>query len=438
MRIAWLSPAAGNSGIVEFTRQVLPALARHAEPELWSHGPPERPPCGIPCVDYAGDPQALVRLAGYDAVVYNLGNHLRFHRAEYEVSARVPGIVVLHDRTLHHFFAGYYITYLRRPELYLERMAALYGERGREVGAAVLAQHGEGAWSRPEEVVEHAFIEDSLANAIGAVTHSAGHAAAVRRRWGGPVCDLPMPAYESQLRHRLAPSPPAAGDAITLMSVGHVDRNKHILTVVEALASAPELAARIRYLIIGQYDARSAYIRDLNRTIADASLARTVTLLGYTPDATLERYAANADVFVNLRSPNLESGSASLMEQLARGRPVVVYDSGAYGELPDETVVKVAVDDRAGLVSSLHELVGDAELRRRLGLAARRHAEAHRVDAYARSLAWFAAAATAGRARLRLADSVGTQLRTLGVAPDAAAVLAIADELSALLAPPGS
>ncbi len=435
MRIAWLSPAAGNSGIVEFSRQVLPALARHAEPELWSHGLPDRPPRGIPCVDYASDPRALDRLAGYDAVVYNLGNHLRFHRAEFEVSARVPGIVVLHDRTLHHFFAGYYITYLRRPELYLERMGALYGERGRQVGAAVVAQHGEGAWSRPDEVVEHAFIEDALANSIGAVTHSSGHAAAVRRRWAGPVCDLPMPAYESQLRP-LAGPPPTADGLTTLMSIGHVDRNKHILTVVETLASAPELTARVRYLVVGQYDARSAYIRDLNRTIADAGLARTVTLLGYTPDATLERYAAGADVFVNLRFPNLEGGSASLMEQLARARPVVVYDSGAYGELPDETVVKVAIDDRVGLVRSLHELVADAELRRRLGLAARRYAECHRTDAYAGALAGFAAAATAGRARLRLADSVGRQLRSLGVAPDDPAVRAIADELSALLAPP--
>ena len=397
---------------------------------------PDRPPHGIPFVDFASDPRALDRLAGYDAVIYNLGNHLRFHRAEYEVSARVPGIVVLHDRTLHHFFAGYYITYLRRPELYLERMATLYGDRGREVGAAVVAQHGERAWSRADEVVEHAFTEDALANAIGAVTHSAGHAAAVRRHWGGPVCDLPMPAYESQLRPRAAPSPLAADGAITLMSVGHVDSNKHILTVVEALASAPKLAACVRYLVVGQYDARSAYIRDLNRTIADASLARTITLLGYTPDATLERYLANADIFVNLRFPNLEGGSASLMEQLACGRPVVVYDSGVYGELPDETVVKVAVNDRPGLVSRIHELVADAELRRRLGLAARRYAEGHRMDAYARALAGFAAAATAGRAGLRLADSVGHQLRTLGVAPDDAAVWAIADELSDLLAPP--
>src|SRR6201999_4178565 len=65
MRLAWLSPAAGNSGIVEFSREVLPAVGRYAEPELWSHGPPDSTPPGIPVVDYASDPEALGRLASY-------------------------------------------------------------------------------------------------------------------------------------------------------------------------------------------------------------------------------------------------------------------------------------------------------------------------------------------------------------------------------------
>ncbi|MFZ1994345.1 MAG: glycosyltransferase family 4 protein, partial [Solirubrobacteraceae bacterium] len=402
MRIAWLSPAAGNSGIVEFSRQVLPAVGRYAEPELWSHGAPQGPPPGIPVVDYASDPEALGRLASYDAVVYHLGNHLAFHRAEYDASLRVPGVIVLHDRTLHHFFAGYYITYLRRPDLYLARMTALYGERGREVGDAVIAQHGEQAWRTPEEVLEHAFIEDALADALGAVTHSASHAAAVRTRWAGPVVDLPMPAYDAQLG--VVPVPPPerpTGAPLTMMSIGHVDRSKHVLTVVEALASAPQLAARVRYLVLGQYDPRSPYIRDLHRTIADAGLARRVTLLGYVPPATLRRHLASADVFVNLRFPNLESGSASLMEQLARGRPVVAYDSGVYGELPGGTVVAVPAGDPAALVAALDGLERDPALRARVGAAARAYAESRRVDGYARALVDFTTEANAWRAKRR-------------------------------------
>jgi glycosyltransferase involved in cell wall biosynthesis len=435
VRLAWLSPAAGNSGIVEFSRQVLPAVARYAEPELWSHGAPQKPPPDIPTVDYASDPEALGRLASYDAVVYHLGNHLAFHRAEYDTSLRVPGVVVLHDRTLHHFFAAYYITYLRRPDLYLARMTALYGARGGEVGVAVIAQHGEQAWRTPDEVLEHAFIEDALANALGAVVHSAGHAAAVRTRWAGPLAHLPMPAYDSQLAVAVTPAPERTCSAapVTLMSVGHVDRSKHVLTVIEALASAPQLAAQVRYVVVGQYDPRSPYVRDLHRTVADAGLAHGVRLLGYVPPATLRRHLATADVFVNLRFPNLESGSASLMEQLALGRPVVAYNGGAFGELPDGTVVTVPAGDTAALLGALDGLVGDAGLRARIGAAARAYAEHQRVDGYAHALVDFAGEADAWRARRRLADSVGEKLRGLDVDPGAPAVDRVAAEVDALL-----
>jgi len=413
VRIAWLSPAAGNSGIVEFTRALLPALARHAEPELWAHGRPEAPPPDIPVVDYSADPLQLERLVHYDAVFYNLGNHLGFHRAEYESSLVCPGIVVLHDRSLHHFFAGYHITHRGLPNAYIERMAALYGPRGREVADAVVAERGEAAWDDEEEVLEHAFIEDALVNAVGAVVHARGHAEVVRARWAGPVRALDMPAYPSHLRRH-----PAAfgecGDVLTLVSIGHVGPSKHIHAAVEALAGAPDLSSRVRYLVAGPYDPRSSYIRDLSRIIADHGLARVVQLLGYVPPRMLDKLAARADIFLNLRLPNLEGGSASLMQQLAYGRPIVTYASGVYAELPDDVVAKITPGDRGELARCLLRLVDDPGLRRRLGEAARALAERRDIDAYAQGLVEFARVVDTWRPALRLADRVGTELLALG------------------------
>ena len=51
-------------------------------------------------------------------------------------------------------------------------------------------------------------------------------------------------------------------------------------------------------------------------------------------DARLVELAGDADLFINLRKPNTEGSSASLVEQLDTGRPVVVLDSGCYGEVP--------------------------------------------------------------------------------------------------------
>ena len=126
-------------------------------------------------------------------------------------------------------------------------------------------------------------------------------------------------------------------------------------------------------------------------------------------------------------------GSASLMEQLAYGRPVLAYDSGAYGELPDGAVVRVAAGDSAALVAAVSDLVSDADLRGRIGAAGRAYAESRRVDAYARALVDFTGEANAWRAKRRLADSVGEKLRGLGVSPDAPAIAGVAAEVDALL-----
>lgn len=421
MRVAWLSPTAGNSGIVEYTRQVVPALAHYLDVDLWTHGPPDDPPEGIAVVDYASEAARLGALDGYDLLIYNLGNHLGFHRHELELSRRHPGVVVLHDRTLHHLWAGYFISHLGREDVYHARMTALYGQRGAEVAKAVIAQLGERAWSHPEEVLEHNFIPDTLAGALGAVVHSHSHASQLRRSWIGPVCDLPFPAYAAQLEEPTISPARRDGEPLTLISVGHVDAHKQIHAAIEVLRGDPGLAERLRYLVIGGYDPRSAYIRDLHRSIADAGLAHTVKLLGYQPPGALRRYLRTADAFVNLRLPNLESGSASLMEQMSRGRPILVYDNGSFAELPDDAVIKVPPGDLTALGGSLYRLLEDPRLQERVGAAARRCAESRPVTEYAATLARFAETARRWRVKRVLTDRVGETLAWMGTHDEATA-----------------
>jgi glycosyltransferase involved in cell wall biosynthesis len=434
VRAAWLSPTAGNSGIVEYSRQVVPALASHLEIDVWTHGAPDLPPEGVTVVDYQRSPQRLNELQSYDVVIFNIGNHLGFHRRELELSRQFPGVVILHDRTLHHLWAGFYITHCGRPDLYAERMTALYGARGSEVAAAVIAQLGAAAWSDPEEVLQHNFIPDTLAGALGAVVHSHGHAADVRRIWTGPVCDLAFPAYASQLRRASAVPPDRRQERLRLVSIGHVDGHKQIHELINVLRADRALADRVTYTVLGDYDPRGAYVRDLNRLIADGGLARTVTLLGHQPAGVLQRHLDGADVFVNLRLPNLESGSASLMEQLARGRPVLVHPTGSFGELPSEVVVKVPSGDPAAVSKALCRLLDSPQLRRRVGAAARAHAESVSTTLYGEVLARFIVGATLWPARRSLAARAGRALSELGL-NDPAQAQTTAAGIDRLLAP---
>jgi glycosyltransferase involved in cell wall biosynthesis len=425
MRAAWFSPTAGNSGIVEYTRQILPELARHLDVQLFSDGVAESPPPGIPVVDYRRDADRLAELDDYDLTFFNLGNHLGFHRRELEISRNTRGVIVLHDRTLHHLWAGWYLSTLDRADIYTDRMATLYGARGAEVAAAFVALRSEEAWSHPTEILCHSFLPDTLAGALGAVVHCHGHAAEVRRAWTGPVCDLPFPAYPSQLQRPVTPAVDL-DRRMRLVSIGHVDGHKQLHATIDALRLDRGLADRVTYTIVGGYDARSGYVRDLNRAIADGGLARTVRLVGFQPAAGLQRYLDEADVFVNLRMPNLESGSATLMEQMARGRPVVVHPGGSFADLPDDVVVKVRGADARALARTLSELADDTARRAAVGAAARGYAEGVSADGYARALAQFAQRAAGWRVKGALTAATGEALRWLG-ADDSTRAMAAAE-----------
>ncbi len=94
----------------------------------------------------------------------------------------------------------------------------------------------------------------------------------------------------------------------------------------------------------------------------------------------LTRLYAEADVFV--LPTRAECFGLVLTEAMAAGLPVVTCDVGGIAEVVEDGVTAFVTrpEDAAGLATALSRLVGDAELRRRLGRAGRARAEA-RFDA---------------------------------------------------------
>lgn len=389
MRIAWFSPTAGESGIVEYSRRVLAALREVAEPVLFSRGPAEQFPAGVETVDYEADPGALTKLDRYDAVFYNLGNHPHHHGAIWQVSCTHPGIVILHDRIMHHFYYGHLVDDLHDPGAYRQRMTDLYGRRGAAFAERMLTIDPE---ARPteREIGEFSFLEEAVRAARGVVVHSRWHAEAVRAAWDGPICTLWLPGYPAPAHAGPERRLKAADRRVMLLTLGHVEFNKHADKVVSVLARDAQLTAHAEYVIAGFAHPTSPYVQRLNAAIAGASLARTVSLIGYLSPSELDQWAAAADVFVNLRDPNFEGCSASLMYQLPFGRPVVVYATGSFSELPDDAVVKVTPDDERELANALRELVYSHQRRAEVGAAGRRFAEGRSVPLYVKELTAFA------------------------------------------------
>jgi glycosyltransferase involved in cell wall biosynthesis len=168
-----------------------------------------------------------------------------------------------------------------------------------------------------------------------------------------------------------------------------VGEAKQIHVVLEALAADPDLARRIHYEVVGEHDPLSDYVQLLRRLIEEGGLSDCVELTGAVSNRDVDVLLDWADVFVGLRWPSTEGGSASLVEQLITGRPIVVTRIGVFDELPEHAAWKVPPDDPEAVRSALRALLDDPELRVRIGSAGRQFASALTVESYSRALASF-------------------------------------------------
>jgi glycosyltransferase involved in cell wall biosynthesis len=418
MRIAWFTPFSNRSAIGEFSKHITDILSEHAEVEIWTPDLQPLHQTDLPVIGFSPESLDLELLEQRETIVYNMGDHLPFHVHIYAVSQRYPGIVILHDRVLHHLFAGLWLMGSEPArQTYVDRMEMFYGPRGGEIARASLLGERRPAWESDEEVLEYPLYEEALMRAIGTVTHSEDQARDVRGRWLGPVRSLHLPCYAEVLRSAKAMSTSETRpDArVRLLSIGHVNPNKQIHRIVELLAADPELAAHVHYTIVGPTDDFHAYVADLQRLVERNRDTLSVDILGWRDDRELERLMAETDVFVNLRHPVMEGGSASLMRQLAFGRPVVCFDEGLFGELPPEAAVQVPAGDFVAAAGALRELVFDGDRRRRIGAAGRSVAESYTERRYVDELLEFIEETRRAVPALSFIDRVAVELGHMGV-----------------------
>ena len=199
MKVAWFTPVTGDDPVVDYSRGVLAAMAQLCEPLLCCNQRPERFPAEVRVVDLKAQPEAVSELRPVDAIFYNLGDDFRQYAWIFDMVERHPGIVVLHDASLHRFFLGYHLQHLHRADLYISRMAEHYGVAGLRAAQRVLGPRLDPESIRVDgaDVVRYTFTEEVLRSARGVVVHSASHVAMVRRLWDGPVCEASLPAQRA-------------------------------------------------------------------------------------------------------------------------------------------------------------------------------------------------------------------------------------------------
>ncbi|MBI1880514.1 MAG: glycosyltransferase [Chloroflexi bacterium] len=373
MRLAYFSPFNPQlSGISDYSEELLPCLARYAEIDLFYEGPlPTNQQLTEQFAVYPiSDFPTLRSRRPYDTSLYHMGNS-HYHTAIFNTLRQYPGITVLHEYMLHHFFLN---------------LAVRQGDWS--IYWRELAYHTNATFMRylrpqvpafsPELPLTRRVIDLSL----GVIVHSRDMARRVladapQTRVAVAPMGMPLPPQpanpETQAALRRCLNLPAQAFIVGLL--GHLAHHKRLEVTLHALAHLRQQYPEAICLMVGQ----NAGEYDLPGLLQEMGLEQqAVIATGFVAATALSDYIQAADVWVNLRYPVYGETSAALLRLLAHGLPVIVSDVPTFADLPDDACIRVGVNaaERELLYRYLLLLAQRPELRRQLGHNARRYIQA--------------------------------------------------------------
>lgn len=364
MQLAVVTPLdAAQTGVADYSRDLLPFLAEAARHDIsvftdqtsstqsgagWSARP----------ID---DLAELYR--DFDLIVYQLGNSPA-HDFMAKAVRDYPGLIVLHDISLHYFCA-------RQPHSrYLQAMGYGYGSAGTTLGRQYLRKFVPVDY--PAYLVSESFVDRNL----GVIVHSRHalelvYARCPTARLHQVPMPVPLPVARSSSTARTQLKLNAADFLIGVFGV--LNESKQPRLILTALRQLLDEGVPIKAVFIG----RENDTFHLTDEALRLNLGDQIIGLGFVDDlAIINDWLAACDVAINLRAPYWGETSASALRLLAVGVPVIVNTVGAFAELPEAACVKLPL---AGpelprqLTDALRDLYSQSDQRAAMRLAARQY-----------------------------------------------------------------
>jgi glycosyltransferase involved in cell wall biosynthesis len=317
-----------------------------------------------------------------DVGLYHLGNN-QLHREIYERALRKPGVAVLHDAVLHHFFLGT----LGETE-YIREFAYNYGAWSEE--------HARELWrTRARSATDPRYFRYPMLKRIAEVSkaiivHNPAAAEMVRRH--APMAmihevphlfeppQLP-PQYEvERLRAKLGVS------ASTLLCgvFGHLRESKRILPILRAFAQARR-QADVALVVAGDFVST-----DLARASVPLLESQGIIRIGYTPEDQFWLWAAITDVCINLRYPAAGETSGIAIRLMGIGKTVIVTAGPETARFPETGCLRVdpGEAEEEMLAEYLVWLARNSEDARAIGRCAQAYVLEHHAADRVASMYW--------------------------------------------------
>jgi glycosyltransferase involved in cell wall biosynthesis len=365
VKVGYYAPAPGaRTGVADYAAALLDELRRHGLVE----------------------PHAR----GADVALYHLGNN-QLHREIYRRALAEPGVAVLHDAVLHHFFLG-----SLDLEAYVQEFVYNYGEWHRPLAEELWA-------ARASSGVDTRYFEYPMLKRIarrsrGLVVHNPAAARIVREHApDAAVVEIPhlfappeLPAEWDvvRLRQALGVSPSAC-----LFGVfGYLRESKRLLAILRAFSALRRTRPDVWLLIAGGFVST-----DLERATAALLREPGIVRLPYLPNGEFWRAALAVDACINLRYPAAGETSGIAIRLMGAGKAVLLTDSLENSRFPPDGCVRIqtgtAEEDSLWhhmlLLASMRECVRDIG-QRGSAYVAERHGIAQAGEQYWKTLCEFA------------------------------------------------
>ena len=345
---------------------------------------PASAPTGLAVYDARSLPAVEAATAGYDDIVYVLGNS-EFHATALALLRRRRGTVLAHDvrlSGLYRFASGSGAAFpegapARRPRIYgpfLPEGPALSHEAGRTE-----AEHHDLLMAREVIGLADRFLVTSQA------------AARLARVEAGPrlashvgVVDFATEALRTGADSTTAPAP-VGPDVRVVASFGIVDPIKQPHKLLRCFAT---LAASRPDLVVALVGPVSTELASSLGGLGEAlGLGGRLFITGRVDAGVYLDWIRRTELAVQLRASFSGEASAAVGDCLAGGVPMVVTDIGWMGDLPDDVARKVPVDVTSiDLAEACASLLDNSAARGALSTRARSYAGAHTFEVAARSL----------------------------------------------------
>jgi hypothetical protein len=356
-----LPPA--RSGVADHSAELLRALEDH--PEV---------------------PFGAVKLSAHDTDVplYHLGNN-PLHREIYGHALSKPGVAVLHDAVLHHFFLG-----AENEREYVAEFVYNYGHWSEDLARELWRRRARSA--ADPEYFRYPMIKRVVERSHAVIVHNPRAAALVQEHVRGATvheipllftlpADLPSPAEVIRWRAKLGVAP-----HVFLAGVfGHLRESKRLLALLRAFRRARRSAEMV-LLVAGDFVSS-----DLARAVEpmlrdDAGILR----IGYLDERDFWLCASAVDACINLRYPMAGETSAIAIRLMGLGKTVLVSSGDETSRFPEAACIRVdpGQAEEEMLAEYLVWLARCPSDARAIGLRAQQHIREHHAPARVAQLYW--------------------------------------------------